>query len=233
MTAYGPDTEDVEVAPGDVPSGTPAALVASVADHRLGPDPLRPVRGAEFFLDVPGADGAGIPMAPVDGDWGGLAEAVEAMVDTSTLEPGRYYVLVHGQNDSGDWGPFTSTFLTITLGAAPEVLALAASAPSIPINSGQAAITATLSLSDGTPSPGWVVTFTTDLGAMEPPVAYSGGDGQAFATLHAGPVSGTATVTSRVAALVETVTVTLVAPPTWPKVFLPLVLRPNLQEQSR
>jgi hypothetical protein len=112
MTAYGPDSEDVTVSSSKA-SQVVVDLRAVIADHRYGIDPLRSIAAAEYFIDSPGEDGSGIPMAPVDGSWGDLIEEVTAVVDTSGLEQGRHYIMVHGQNDNGDWGPFTAVFLDI------------------------------------------------------------------------------------------------------------------------
>jgi hypothetical protein len=38
---------------------------------------------------------------------------VKAVVDTDSLAPGKHYLLVHGQNNTGDWGPFTAVFLDV------------------------------------------------------------------------------------------------------------------------
>jgi uncharacterized membrane protein len=53
-------------------------------------------------------------MLPSDGAWGGTTENVEIAVDTCTLLAGQHYVLVHGLNEDGFWGPFTAIFLDIT-----------------------------------------------------------------------------------------------------------------------
>ena len=42
-----------------------------------------------------------------------LSEGVVATVDTTGLAAGRHYILVHGLNDDGIWGPFTAVFLYI------------------------------------------------------------------------------------------------------------------------
>ncbi len=202
MTAYGPDTQNVVVTPNEIPQGAPVSLTANIADHRYGGDPLQPIYGAEYFFDVPGDDGTGIPMAPSDGSWGGLNENVEATVDTSSLPPGKHYILVHGLNDDGAWGPFTAVFLTTTLSTAPDIIGLEAAPASIPIVYGQATVTATLTLSNGTPTPGWLVTFTTDLGTLDPITAYSDANGQAVTTLSAGAAAGTAHVSAQAASLV-------------------------------
>lgn len=113
-TAYGPDATDLSVTPGQVMPGGSVQLQAVVADHRCCGDTNRPIAAAEYFVDAPGADGTGIPMSPADGSWGALSETVLATVDTSGLSLGRHYLLVHGQNDNGDWGPFTAVFITVT-----------------------------------------------------------------------------------------------------------------------
>jgi carboxypeptidase T len=113
VTGYGPDTDDLLAMPGVVPPSGPAQLTATVADHRYDTDPLQPIAAAEYFIDAPGADGTGTAMTPVDGAWGGLSEQAVATVDTTGLTFGQHYILVHGQNDDGVWGPFTATFLYI------------------------------------------------------------------------------------------------------------------------
>jgi carboxypeptidase T len=202
ITAYGPDTQDVAVAPDSVPQGTPVGLTANIADHRYGADPLQPIFGAEYFLDAPGDDGTGMAMSPSDGSWGGLSEDVEATVDTSALAPGKHSLRVHGLNDDGDWGPFTAVFVTTTPGTPPDIISLEAAPASIPIVYGQSTVTATLTLSDSTPAPGWLVTFTTDLGTLDPSAAYADANGQAVTTLTAGATAGTAHVGAEAASLV-------------------------------
>ncbi len=113
LTAYGPDSEDVVAMPGGAEPGQPVQLTATVTDHRYGGDPLQPISGAEYFVDAPGQDGAGTAMAAADGAWGGLSEGAVATVDTTGLAAGRHYILVHGLNDDGIWGPFTAVFLYV------------------------------------------------------------------------------------------------------------------------
>ena len=109
-------------------------------------------------------------------------------------------------------GPFTAVFLTTTPGFEPEQLSLAAWPLSIPIEYGQATITATLSLLDGTPVPGWPVTLTTSMGGVDPATAYSDMDGHAVATLSAGPNPGTAQVTAETVELSGSVDVEFYVP---------------------
>lgn len=113
MTTYGPDADDLAVVPDEVLPRTQVQLTATIADHRYGSDLLKPIAAAECFVDLPGEDGTGIAMSPSDGSWGDLSEDIEAVIDTSFLTPGRHYILVHGQNNDGYWGPFTAVFLTV------------------------------------------------------------------------------------------------------------------------
>lgn len=112
-TGYGPDASGVAAVPAGISPGTPVELTATAADHRYTGDPLAPIAAAEYFVDAPGADGAGTPMAPVDGAWGGLSEEAAATVDTSGLGSGQHYILVHSRNANGDWGPFAAAFLYV------------------------------------------------------------------------------------------------------------------------
>jgi len=132
MTAYGPDTDNVKVTPEEVPQGTPVELTGIITDHRYGGDTLQPIAAAEYFVDVPGDDGAGIQMAPTDGFWGDLNEEVTATVDTSGLTPGQRYILIHGQNNDGVWGPFTAIFLNVVAGTddpSPDIKANGSDGP--------------------------------------------------------------------------------------------------------
>jgi hypothetical protein len=122
LTTYGPDADNPAAMPGVIAPGDPVDLSATIADHRYGGDPLQPVMAAEYFIDNPGVDGTGAPMNPVDGDWGETSEDVIAALDTSSLPQGQHYLLVHGLNDDGKWGPFSAVFLYIMEpGVAPVI----------------------------------------------------------------------------------------------------------------
>jgi uncharacterized membrane protein len=113
MTAYGPDAQNVTATPYTVIQGEPVDLAALISDDRFEADPLYPISAAEYFIDAPGEDGAGIAMLPTDGIWGENSEDAEAVVDTTSIAPGKHYLLVHGLNDQGDWGPFTAVFFEV------------------------------------------------------------------------------------------------------------------------
>jgi len=115
ITAYGPDTQTLVVNPASVPAGNSFTLTANVMDHRRSGDTIYPVNAAEYFIDAPGADGSGTAMTPVDGSWGGTSENVQASVPTNFCDTmGQHYVLVHGRNNQGKWGPFTAIFFQVT-----------------------------------------------------------------------------------------------------------------------
>ncbi|MGD8967011.1 MAG: M14 family zinc carboxypeptidase [Anaerolineae bacterium] len=108
VSAYGPDAGSLMITGVEMAGGESAQVTAKIKDHRYNDDPTQPIAGAEYFVDIPGEDGAGIPMSPVDGGWGGLSEDTVALLDTSVLARGQHYVLVHGQSDDGRWGPFSA-----------------------------------------------------------------------------------------------------------------------------
>lgn len=114
---YGPDAHTLAVSPDPVPAGEPLLLSATLEDNRvLNADcsvPERPVSAAEYFIDAPGADGTGSPMAPLDGAFDEIVEPAQATVDTTGLTPGTHYLLVHGRSQDGYWGPFTAVFFHI------------------------------------------------------------------------------------------------------------------------
>jgi hypothetical protein len=113
MTAYGPDAENVVAVPGAVAPGDLVTLTATLSDVRYETDPRTPVVAAEYFVGAPGEDGTGTPLMATDGAWADENEEVEAVFDTAGLGLGRHYVLVHGQNENGDWGPFSAAFVYV------------------------------------------------------------------------------------------------------------------------
>ena len=177
---YGPDALNVTLAPPAGVVGDAITVQATIADRRHGNAGLRPVTAAEVFIGAPGADGTGIPMAPVDGSWGSTSEQARATLDTSALAPGRHLVFVHGRNDQGKWGPFSTAFLDLEAPPPPCIAltdaSLAALTPS-PIYTGTlVAFEATLSPDDFTAP----YTYTLDFGA---------GPGEPF-TGEANPITG-------------------------------------------
>ena len=52
-------------------------------------------------------------MAAADGMFDETKEEGMFELDTSRLAPGRYYVLIRGQDAAGNWGPGRAEFLDI------------------------------------------------------------------------------------------------------------------------
>jgi PKD repeat protein len=113
VTAYGPDTQNLQINPSEVPDGLVVDLTGTILDQRYSDDQLQPIAAAEYFIDSPGDDGTGISMSPSDGTWGGTNEGVKVAVDTHGLGEGQHYILVHGKNMDDFWGPFTAVFFSI------------------------------------------------------------------------------------------------------------------------
>jgi len=212
---------DVALTLAQVPQGAPAQLTATIDDRRYsqanGAEPSQVITAAEYYIDVPpwvtSTAPISYPLAAADGLFDAPSEAVQALVTTSALAPGRHTLYVRGRDAAGNWGAITAVFLTVTSGPQPDLLALAASPASVPIVQGRATVTATVTLSDGTPTPGWPVTFTLDLGTMLPPLVYADSNGQAVATLYAGGEPGEAAIAAQAPGLVTgPVTVTLYIP---------------------
>ncbi len=217
MTAYGPDALNAVVAPTSVPQGTPVQLTGTINDQNNG---NQVVQAAEYFVlplhggTLPGDPGTGTPMSAADGSWSSNVENVVATVDTSALAPGDHIIAVRGRDAGSNWGPFTAVFLNTTTGSTPEQIDVEATPASIPVVYGQATVTATLSLLDGTPVAGWPVTFTVTngLGTVDPVTVISNMDGHAVTTLSAGATPGTAHVSAESADLDDSVDVEIYIP---------------------
>lgn len=130
----GPDAVDAGIDPPLAAQGAPATLRASIDDSRyrnpqapsnapIQPRPRHVIAGARYYIDeLPWDAGAtGTEMLPADGQFDSTAEAVEAVIDTSALAPGRHIVYVQGRDAAGEFGPPTAVFLDVDAG--PDVFA--------------------------------------------------------------------------------------------------------------
>jgi hypothetical protein len=113
LSAYGPDAQNVMFSRTDAQGSGAGQLTATIADDRCCGDTPQPIRGAVYFVDAPGEDGTGLAMVPVDEGWGDVSEDAVAVMETSELPLGQHYILVHGQNEDGRWGPFGGAFVQI------------------------------------------------------------------------------------------------------------------------
>ncbi|MBU7023502.1 MAG: hypothetical protein HXS40_04985 [Theionarchaea archaeon] len=71
------------------------------------------IRGAEYFLDVKGTAGKGTSMTAADGSFDSSVETVRAFIEVTGLTLGTHLVYVHGQDASGNWGPFNIVYFRI------------------------------------------------------------------------------------------------------------------------
>jgi hypothetical protein len=71
----------------------------------------RTIGAAEFFVDITGANGTGVPMAAQDGSFDQSSEVVTGTIDGSlwnSLSVHHHGVFVHAMDNLGNWGPFVS-----------------------------------------------------------------------------------------------------------------------------
>ena len=107
------------------------------------------ITAAEFFVDLVGADGTGIPMNPTDGTFDSPTEGVTVSGDPG-LPPGNYTLFVHGRDSAGNWGGTDSVVLTVT--AAPDNTGPVTSGVAVSPNptGGATAVTLTATVDDST-----------------------------------------------------------------------------------
>lgn len=207
LTARGPDTVDLAASQAQVLQGAVVELTATIDDtrysHSNDSGANQTVTAAEYYIDVPPWQATGAPVArPLEAQDGAFDSPVEgavAIVKTDNLSLGRHTIFVRGLDEGGNWGAFSAIFVSVMSGEGPDAMSLEVSPPAIPIEQGVATAVATLILPGGEPAPGWIVTFTTDLGAVSPPVTFTGADGRAVITLLAGDAAGTAQVSAQAA----------------------------------
>lgn len=108
----------------------PATSHGPVAVTAVVVDTASPVAAAEAFVDAVGTDGAGIPLAAVDGVFDTRSEQVTGTMPAASvagLEPGYHQVLVHGRDAAGNWGAVASTVFVVD--RTPPAIAGGPSAP--------------------------------------------------------------------------------------------------------
>lgn len=114
-----PTTSGVALNPNPASGTGSVLLTATVADTA--------VTGAEYFIDAPGAAGAGTAMTAVDGSFGGATEAVQATLSSGVLaglSAGTHNIYVHGF-DGTTWGAFAFAALNLDkVGPATTALTL-------------------------------------------------------------------------------------------------------------
>jgi PKD repeat protein len=121
MTPAGPEALQVNATPGTVAPGTLVDLTATINDTRFnnqnGSEPVQNIVAAEYYINVPpwitDTTPIALPMTAVDGNFNSTIEDVEATIDTTGLATGRHTIFVRGQDNAGNWGPFSAVFLYV------------------------------------------------------------------------------------------------------------------------
>jgi FtsP/CotA-like multicopper oxidase with cupredoxin domain len=103
--ATGPTTSAVTLTPGSTNGSVDVIMSATISGASN-------ITGAEYFIDVQGADGTGVAMATSDSGFDSPTEAVEATItvaDLALLDPGDHTLYIHGTD--GTWGVFNFAVL--------------------------------------------------------------------------------------------------------------------------
>jgi carboxypeptidase T len=110
-----------------VVAGLPVSLTASASDARFnnsnGVEPTQNIAAAEYTIDIPPWQAGAVPqpLAPADGAFDGVTEALTGSINTTGLSLGKHLVYVRARDAAGVWGPVTASFLNIN--AVPTVVA--------------------------------------------------------------------------------------------------------------
>ena len=150
----GPVTSGLIVNPSTTTGSTPVSVAATVDDATSGGSSID---AAELFVDVAGANGSGRLMA---GAYGPGRVNVTGTLDVATLSSlasGTHAVLVHGRDGAGNWGPFVSASLSITIDRSGPVLTGAVASPAITRGAATVTVSATADDPAGVRAAEWFV----------------------------------------------------------------------------
>ncbi len=109
----GPNTSSANATPNTPEPVAYLSITAFVSDIGAGGSDIG---GAEFFIDVPGSNGTGYQMAPVDSYWTDPEEDVFRYLNTDTLgwaAGDTHLVYIHGKDVSENWGPYDSVAIAV------------------------------------------------------------------------------------------------------------------------
>ena|GEM_PF-1867748 len=71
------------------------------------------VKAIEYFIDIEGPAGTGVPVEPLDGIFNEQVEEAEFIVDTSGMEPGNHTVYLSSMQRDDEWGPVKTAVFSI------------------------------------------------------------------------------------------------------------------------
>ncbi len=109
----GPDTNAVAGAPNPASGSQPVVLTATAVDPS-GATPPAPIAAAEWFIGTDPGAGSGSSMDAVDGVFDSPTEDVSATLNVAALAAGDHDISVRARDAAGNWGPVSTTTLTIS-----------------------------------------------------------------------------------------------------------------------
>lgn len=107
----GPQIQRLYAYPNPSGRSSPVTLTAIIDDLLTG---FSNIEYVEYFINETGANGSGTPMLASDGDFDSPHEEAIAEIDVSGFSPGNYTVYVHGKDEAGFWGNFSSVIIEVT-----------------------------------------------------------------------------------------------------------------------
>jgi hypothetical protein len=129
---YGPEVAELEVA-ASVPRGAALRVRALLVSSRASG---LAVSRAELTMGVPGGTaaspdlpspgvetGSGLAMLAEDGSFDEPVEWASGLVNTGSLAPGTYYVVVKAMDQAGRWGPARAAFASTVPATEPPATA--------------------------------------------------------------------------------------------------------------
>jgi hypothetical protein len=103
----GPVVLNLALSDADDILNTDDTITATVTDNDVN------IRGAEYFVDVIGQPGEGIPLSAADGSFNSQLENVTAILSITDLSEGSHTLYVRGQDVTGKWGAVVLILFTV------------------------------------------------------------------------------------------------------------------------
>ncbi|MDI6859381.1 MAG: multiheme c-type cytochrome [Methanocellales archaeon] len=102
-----PHIKTIILSPQTCNQGDNVTLSVVIEDYWL------PISGAEYFIDVIGENGTGIPLNATDGSFDGSVEEAITIINTTGLSIETHTIFVHAVDSEGTWGPMSTAMLTV------------------------------------------------------------------------------------------------------------------------
>ena len=101
----------IQIEPDTIWKGVATTLDAIFTDSSQFA--MSPIVNAEYFIDVAGNYGEGIPLSPVDGNLNSVYEECQTIINTDNFTNGNHSFFVHARDLSGNWSDFDTVNLYI------------------------------------------------------------------------------------------------------------------------